>query len=100
MAKNRILCISEDYQLNEVDLTVDDQGIFTIEDQLPVVPVFLPSSPAMLSRGIAGSPDGNKKTLFVLERYVLSSRQFFIRNFFLTICIEITNELLETNHVF
>lgn len=66
--RNRILCATEDYQIQEIDMDVGGLGYFCHRGaSLPVHKATFPANPSMLCRGVAGPPDG--KTLFVLERY-------------------------------
>jgi hypothetical protein len=67
LAGGNILCVTEDYFLNEIDLTIKTEGVFK---GLEVTQVTTPSNPVMLCRGIATSWSGDCSTLFVLERYI------------------------------
>lgn len=64
----KIVCTTEDYQINEVDLTIDENGVF---QGLNLRKIGIPASPTMLCRGIATCYPYDGTAFFVLERYFL-----------------------------
>ncbi len=68
LAGGNILCVTEDYFLNEIEIdSIKTEGVFK---GLEVTQVTIPSNPVILCRGIATSWSGDCSTLFVLERYI------------------------------
>jgi|688.fasta_scaffold490078_2 hypothetical protein len=65
LAEGKIICITEDYLINEFDVTINTEGFITV---LKGIPITVPFNPVMLCRGIATSWSGDSSTLFILER--------------------------------
>ena len=65
LAGGNIICVTEDYLIKEIDLTINPEGVFS---GFKVSPLIIPSNPVMLCRGIATACCGDSSTLFVLER--------------------------------
>lgn len=65
LAGGNIICVTEDYLVNEIDLTINTQGVFS---GLKITQLMIPSNPIMLCRGMATCWSGDDSTLFMLER--------------------------------
>lgn len=66
----KIVCVTEDYHVIEIDLTVDAAGLFL---DLKPRKLMLPASPTMLCRGITSCFPFDGTAFFVIERFAHAS---------------------------
>lgn len=60
-----MVCVTEDYLINEIDLTINHEGVF---EGLKARKLGISTNPNMLCRGITTVWGGDNTTLIAIER--------------------------------